>query len=166
MYSNIGHLVGNEFWEVLGRSPSGALLGQHDDLSARLVLLHAAMGLSDLVEVEGFADLDAQCARSDLLDQILERRAHEIFRFASIGGQADRSRDSLHWGDIVEGPFVADNAGHATDAAPLGATRPTIGAAPRSGAIGFVIVILRLSLTTRLQTPKGRLVMIQRLVQP
>jgi hypothetical protein len=29
-----------------------------------------------------------------------------------------------------------------------------------------VIVILRLSLTTRLQTPKGRLVMIQRLVQP
>jgi len=32
------------------------------------------MGLSDLVEVEGFADLDAQCARSDLRDQILERR--------------------------------------------------------------------------------------------
>src|SRR5712671_3704498 len=123
MYSNIGHLLWNEFWEVLGRSPSGALLGQHDDLSARLVLLHAAMGLSDLVEVEGFADLDAQCARSDLLDQILERRPHEIFRFASIGGQADRSRDSLHWGEIVEGPFVADNAGHAYDAALLGATQ-------------------------------------------
>ena len=49
MYSSIGRLPWNEFWEVLSRSPSGALLGQHDDLSARLVLLHAAMGLSDLV---------------------------------------------------------------------------------------------------------------------
>src|SRR5712692_9585838 len=78
---------------------------------------------SQRVEVEGFADLDAQCARSDLLDQILERRPHEIFRFASIGGQADRSRDSLHWGEIVEGPFVADNTGHANDAALLGATQ-------------------------------------------
>src|SRR5713226_8855996 len=123
MYSNIGRLLWNEFWEVLGRSPSGALLGQHDDLSARLVLLHAAMSLSDLVEMEGFADLDAQCASSDFLDQMLERRAHEIFRFASIGGQADRSRDSLHWGEIVEGPFVADNTGHANDAALLGATQ-------------------------------------------
>jgi hypothetical protein len=88
MYSNIGRLPCNEFWEVLSRSPSGALLGQHDDLSARVVLLHAAMGLSDLVELEGLADLDVQCARCDLLDQILERRPHEIFRFASIGGQA------------------------------------------------------------------------------
>ena len=80
------------------------------------------MGLSDLVEVEGFADLDVQCARCDLLDQLLERRPHEIFRFAGIGGQADRRRDSLHWGEIVEGPFVADNAGHANYAALLGAT--------------------------------------------
>src|ERR1700716_3562645 len=117
MYSNIGRLPWNEFWEVLSRSSSGALLGQDDDLSARLILLHAAMGLSDLVEVKGFADLDVQCARSDLLNQILERRPHEIFRFASIGGQADCSRDSHHWGEIVEGPFVADNAGHAHDAA-------------------------------------------------
>src|SRR5260370_32610682 len=122
MLCKIGRLPWNESGEVLGRSRSGALLGQHDDLSARLVLLHAAMGLSDLVEVEGFADLDAQCAPSDLLDQILERRPHEIFRFASIGGQADRSRDSLHCGEIVEGPFVADHAGHANYAALLGAT--------------------------------------------
>src|ERR1700693_1766245 len=122
MYSNVGPLHCNEFREVLSRSLSEALLGQHDDLSARLVLLHAAMGLSYLVEVEGFADLDVQCASCDLLDQILERCPHEIFRFASIGGQADRSRDSFHWGEIVKGPFVADNAGHANDAALLGAT--------------------------------------------
>src|SRR5216684_6165744 len=123
MYSNIVRLPWNEFWEVLSRSLSGALLGQHDDLSARLVLLHAAMRLSDLVEVEGLADLDVQCACCDLLDQILERRPHEIFRFACIGGQADRSGDSLHWGEIVEGPFVTDNAGHANDAALLGAAQ-------------------------------------------
>src|SRR5216684_4864077 len=119
MYSSIGRLPWNEFWEVLSRPPSGALLGQHDDLSARLVLLHTAMGLSDLVEVEGFADLDVQCARYDVLDQILERRPHEIFRFARIGGQADRSRASLPWGEIVAGTFVADTAGHANDAALL-----------------------------------------------
>src|SRR5216684_2709639 len=122
MYSNIGRLPWNEFREVMSHSPSGVLLGQHDDLSARLVLLHAAMGLSYLVEMEGLADLHVQCARCDLLDQILERSPHEIFRFANIGGQADRSRDSFHWGEIVEGPFVADNAGHANDAALLGAT--------------------------------------------
>src|SRR5260221_13641496 len=122
MYSHIRRLPWHEFWEALSRSRSRALLAQHDDLSARLVLLHAAMGVSDLVEVEGFADMDVQCARCDLLDQILERRPHEIFRFAGIGGQADRSRDSLHWREIVEGPFVADNAGHANDAALLGAT--------------------------------------------
>src|SRR5260370_42432170 len=104
MCSTMVDLHWNEFWEVLGRSASGALLGQHDDLSARLVLLHAAMGLSDLVEVEGFAALDVQCARCDLLDQILQRCPHEIFRFASIGGQADRSRDSLHWAGIGSGP--------------------------------------------------------------
>src|SRR6267154_1994155 len=97
MYSNIGHLLWNEFWEVLGRSPSGALLGQHDDLSARLVLLHAAMGPNELVEVENPADLDVQRARRDVLDQFFERRPHEIFRFAGIGGQADRRRNRLHW---------------------------------------------------------------------
>src|ERR1700675_2858189 len=105
MFSNVGRLPLNEFRDLLSLSPSGALLGQNDDLSARLVLLHAAMGLSDLVEVESFADLDVLCARCDLLDQIIERRPHEIFRFASIGGQANGSRDSLHWGEIVEGHF-------------------------------------------------------------
>ncbi len=122
MYSNISRLTWSKFWEALSRSLSGALLGQHDDLSSRLVLLHATMGLNDLVEVESFADLDVQCARCDFLDQILERHPHEIFRFSSIGGQADRGRDSLHWGEVVERPFVADNARHANDAALLGAT--------------------------------------------
>ena len=74
MYSNMGRLPWNDLWEVLSRSPSGALLGQHDDLSTRFVLLHAAMRLNDFVKVEGFADLDVQCAHCDLLDQILERR--------------------------------------------------------------------------------------------
>ena len=36
----------------------GAPLGQHHDLSARLVLLHAAMRFNDLIEMEGSADLN------------------------------------------------------------------------------------------------------------
>src|ERR1700675_854281 len=121
MYSNIGRLPWNEFWEVVSRSPSGALLGQHDDLSTRFVLLHAAMRLNDFVKVEGFADLDVQRTRGDLLDQFFERCPHEIIRFAGIARKADRSGDRFHWGEIVERPFVADNAGHATDATLLGA---------------------------------------------
>src|SRR5467141_1850812 len=123
MYSNIGRLPWREFWEVLSRSPSGALLAQHDDLSTRFVLFHAAMRLNDLVKVEGFADLDVQRTRGDLLDQFFERRPHEIIRFARIARKADRSGDRLHWGEIVERPFVADNAGHANDAALFGATQ-------------------------------------------
>src|SRR5260221_127801 len=53
MYSHIRRLPWHEFWEALSRSRSRALLAQHDDLSARPVLLHAAMGLNDLVEVAG-----------------------------------------------------------------------------------------------------------------
>jgi hypothetical protein len=49
----------------------GAALSQHHDLSTRFVFLHAAMRLSNLVEVERFANLDAQCARRNLLNQIL-----------------------------------------------------------------------------------------------
>ena len=41
-------------------------LGQHHDLSARLVLFHEAMRLGDFVEVEGLADLDVQGACRDL----------------------------------------------------------------------------------------------------
>src|SRR6267378_5919535 len=110
MYSNIGRLPWNEFWEVLSRSPSGAPLGQYHDLSTRFVFLHAAMRLNDLVKVGDPADLDVQRARRDLLDQFFERRPHEIFRFAGIGGQADRRRNRLHWSKIVERPFVANNA--------------------------------------------------------
>jgi hypothetical protein len=44
------------------------LLGQCDDLSTRLVLLHTAVSLNDLIELEGLADLDVQRSRRDLLD--------------------------------------------------------------------------------------------------
>src|ERR1700721_2265184 len=98
MYSNIGRLPCNEFWEVLSRSLSGALLGKHDYLSPRFVLFHAAMRVNDLLKVEGFADLDVHRTRSDLLDQFFERRPHEIFRVAGIARKADRSGDRLHWG--------------------------------------------------------------------
>jgi hypothetical protein len=59
----------------------GALLGQHHDLSARLVLLHAAMRLNDLIKVEGPADLDVERARHDLLGQFLERRQRLIYAY-------------------------------------------------------------------------------------
>src|SRR5215468_12757680 len=48
-------------------------LGQHDDLPSRLVFLHAAVGLDDVVETEGLADLDVQLSGNDLLDQLVER---------------------------------------------------------------------------------------------
>jgi hypothetical protein len=38
-------------------------LGEHNDLSASFVFLHATMRLDDLVEVESLASLDVQCAR-------------------------------------------------------------------------------------------------------
>jgi hypothetical protein len=79
------------------------------------------MCLNNLVKAEGFADLDVPGARCDLLDQISERRPYEIFQFTGVGCKADRSRDRLHWSEIVEGPFVTDNAGHGNDAALFGA---------------------------------------------
>ena len=76
---------------------------------------------TNLVEVKDFADLDAQFSCSDLLGQFVERRAHEILRFAVIAGQVDCARNRLHWSEIIEGPFVADDAGHADDATLPGA---------------------------------------------
>ena len=46
--------------------------GQHDDLAAGPVLLHAAMRLDNLTKLEDPADLDAQLIRGDLLDQFIE----------------------------------------------------------------------------------------------
>jgi hypothetical protein len=85
------------------------------------------MRLRDLVKVEGPADLGVQRARRDLLDQILERRPHEIFQFAGIGGQADRSGNRLHWAEIVERPFVADQSGREDRGADLAAAQRVIG---------------------------------------
>lgn len=74
---------------ALSRSPSGASLGQHHDLSARFALLHAAMRLSDLVKVEGFTNQDVQRARRDLFDQIL---AHLRNRSCTSGRPAGGPR--------------------------------------------------------------------------
>src|SRR5580704_18147625 len=98
-------------------------LSQDHDLSTRFILFHTSMCLDDLLKTENFADLDAQCIRSDLFNQILKRRPHVIFRFAGIGGQADRTRYRLHWGKIIEGPFVADDPSHAHDAVLFGAAK-------------------------------------------
>jgi hypothetical protein len=108
-------------FELLRNTLGGDPLGQNDDLSARLVLFHAAMRLSDLVKGKGPADLDVQRTRGDLLNEFLKRRQHEIFRFPGISGQADRSRDCVHRAEIVERPSVADHPRHANDAALFGA---------------------------------------------
>src|SRR5580698_7829540 len=92
--------VFDDLWRASsgGMMHLGALgaLSQHHDLSTRFILFHTSMGLDDLLKTENFADLDAQCIRSDLFNQILNRRPHEIFRFAGIGRQADCSRYRLH----------------------------------------------------------------------
>ena len=46
--------------------------------------------------MKNLADLDVQLACRDLFDQLLKRRLHEVFRFASVGGQADCGGDRLH----------------------------------------------------------------------
>ena len=46
----------------------GCRLSQHHDFTACFVLLHATMRLDDLIKMEDFADLDAQCARRDLFN--------------------------------------------------------------------------------------------------
>jgi hypothetical protein len=61
-----------------------------------------AMRLNNLVKVEGLADLNLQCTRADLLDQFVERCAHEVFGFTRIGRQTDRRRNRFHWG----GPMI------------------------------------------------------------
>src|SRR6516164_957324 len=50
---------------------------QDNDLAAGFVLLHAAVRLDDVVELEHLADLDPQRACGDLLDQFIERCQHE-----------------------------------------------------------------------------------------
>ena len=81
------------------------------------------MRLNDFVELKRFANLDAQRARRNLLDQILKRHPHEVFRFACIRGQTDRSRYRLHGSKILEGPLVPDDSGHAHDATLFGAAK-------------------------------------------
>jgi hypothetical protein len=60
---------------------------QDHNLAARFVLLHAAVRLDDVVELEHPADLDPQRAGGDLLDQFIEWCQHEILGPAIVGGQ-------------------------------------------------------------------------------
>ena len=53
------------------------------------------MRLNNLIEKEGPADLDMQAARRNLLRQFLQRRLHEVARFAGVGGEAHCSGDCL-----------------------------------------------------------------------
>src|SRR6516165_43867 len=94
---------------------------QDDDLAARFVLLHAAVRLDDVVELEHLTDLHPQRARGNLLDQFIERCQHEILGPAIIGGQAHGSRDHVHRAKVVERPFVAHHSRHANDPTLLGA---------------------------------------------
>jgi hypothetical protein len=93
---------------------------QRLDFSTRFILLHAAMRLNDFVEAKYFANLDVQGARRNLLEQILKRHPHEVFRFANIRYQANRGGYRLHGSAILEGPFVPNDPGHAHDCRRLG----------------------------------------------
>ena len=57
-------------------------------------MLHTS--LYDLLNVKGLANFDMQPAGCDLLNQLFQRRQHEIFRTAAVGRQVDRSRDGIH----------------------------------------------------------------------
>src|SRR6516164_8238933 len=96
---------------------------QDNNLTPRPILLHDPVRFHDVIKLERPADLYPRLTRRNLFDQLFERRQHEIFRSAVIGGQAHRSWDHFHWAEIVERPFVADHAGHADDPALLGAAQ-------------------------------------------
>src|SRR5260370_816362 len=81
------------------------------------------MRLGDLVKMEDLADLDVECASSDLFGQVLKGHPYEVFRFACIRCQTDRSGYHLHRSEILEGPLVADDSGHAHDTALFGAAK-------------------------------------------
>src|ERR1700688_780805 len=103
------------------RKISAEPLRQDHNLSTGFVLLHAPVCLNDLVKVEDLANLSMERPGSDLLNEVLQRHPHEVFRFACIRCQADRSGYRVHRGKILERPFVPDDPGHAHDAALLNA---------------------------------------------
>ena len=63
------------------------------------------------------------CARSDLIDEFLERRAHEVGHAAVVGRQADCAGNGVHRAEIRQRPAIAHHPGHADDAARLGAAQ-------------------------------------------
>ena len=54
-------------------------LREHDNLSSRLVLLHAAMRLNDVVKMKYLPDLNVQRALRDLIGQFLKGHSHKVF---------------------------------------------------------------------------------------
>jgi 2-haloacid dehalogenase len=73
-------------------------------LAAGTVVLHATVRFDDVVELEDPSDLHVQRAGSDLLNQFVEVRQHEILGPAVVSRQAHRRRDDVHRAEIVERP--------------------------------------------------------------
>jgi len=88
----------------------GLAVRQDHDLAAGFVLLHAAMRLDDLIELEDLADLDGHFLCGDLLNEIFEAGQHEVFGTAVIGRQAHGARNHVHRAEIVKGPLQQSNA--------------------------------------------------------
>src|SRR5580692_2863935 len=80
------------------------------------------MGFDNLVQMESLAYLNAKRACLNLLGKVIERRPHKVFRLAGVDCQANPCGDYVHWRELIEGPLVSDDAGHADDAAPFWAT--------------------------------------------
>ena len=95
--------------------------GEDDNLAAGFVFFHDTVGFDDLVELEDAAYLEVEGAGGDLLGEVGERGAHEVFGVAGVDGEVDGGGNGLHGGELIEGPGVADDAGHADDASLAGA---------------------------------------------
>lgn len=75
---------------------------QDDDLAARFVLLHAAVRLDDVVELEHLADLDPQCARMSV-----SLHAATYAELRALSGEYDVSAAWLHRRAVKE--FIERN---------------------------------------------------------
>jgi hypothetical protein len=98
-----------------GPEENAAKLRKYDNLPARLVFFHAAVGFDDFIQVKDPAHLNLQTAGSDLIYRFLERYALKIFSLPRMACKTNSSRDELHWIEVVKEPFVSHNAGRAND---------------------------------------------------
>jgi hypothetical protein len=101
---------------VIDGGCAGGLREDHD-FPPSLIFLHAPMGFDDLVQAKDPSHLNVQTASSDLFHQIFQRHMHEIFRLARVARKTDSGRYDPHRIEVIEGPFVPHDTGHADDAA-------------------------------------------------